>query len=79
MATIQKYEYLWNKDTSDWVLFRLNPDSTEEEPEFSIINISNKHGLIIEDNDVNRAVIQKMLSAGVRILTAADWANIGQS
>ncbi len=66
-AKIQKYQYLWDGTAPQWALMSVNrPDGTEGH---LVVNTQAKSAKIIEDNEEAEQVIQKMLEAGVRVVT----------
>lgn len=70
IENLKGFEYLWNASEPGWVLVHLNSSSRDEEPRYFISNLDTQMGELIEDNDVFQAVVQRMLSEGVRVVDA---------
>lgn len=54
---ISKYHYLWNEEKDDWAL-------VDSEDGYSIVNIKRQGMLLISDDELENAIINKMEEAG---------------
>ena len=72
---IEEYSYLWDKSQrSRWAL-----NKSKYNPDYGIVDLSNPNEvsiLVIEDDEIYYAVIQKMLSSGVRILSKDEMSEL---
>jgi hypothetical protein len=79
--SILDLQYLWDGTCPQLGLFG---DGDEEAglcqiaDKFSIVDFEKKMILIIEDADLARQVVEKMLSAGVKILSSSEYAKLFQ-
>ncbi len=65
---MKDYEYLWNEELRDHLLLETKSGSVESE-RFLIFNRKTKTMLIIEDEDLNRAVCRELKSRGCEIVS----------
>jgi hypothetical protein len=68
---LDEYAHLWGSEAKDYVL--VSPSAVSIEPRSCMIfhlKGSNRRGtaLVIEDDEIARAVIQRMVEAGVEIV-----------
>ena len=66
MEDLRQYDYLWNGKTSDWVLVR-NQDPSDV-GSYCVYNEKTCMLLLIEDARVHKAVCDRFLSAGAKVL-----------
>jgi len=64
---LKNLEYLWDGTAPQWILMKL--DSSSSSPRFLIMNADSKSAKIIEDDVLAKQVIEKMLAAGVRVMS----------
>ncbi|MGX8714526.1 MAG: hypothetical protein ACSW8A_02115 [Lachnospiraceae bacterium] len=57
---INDYSYLWTSEKEDWVL-------VNTEFGYGIVNIKSQMALMISDEELENAIIEKMKSSGNRI------------
>lgn len=65
MAT-KDFEHIWTTECSNYVLVRLPADP---EDRYAILEKETHLSVIIEDDGVYHEVVQKMIDAGVRIVS----------
>ncbi len=71
MASAQtNYEYLWDGSQGSWLLVDVGHNARIED--LIVVNAVTKVALIIEDDGIAKAVVQKMLDAGVTVKTAGE-------
>lgn len=69
---VENYAHLWASD-GPWALLHLNPGKEQEEaPRYQIVDRFKRIALVIEDDDVAVAVKQRMLAAGVPVVTVGN-------
>jgi hypothetical protein len=57
---IQEHKYLWEEEKDAWVLVRVADD-------FCIINKVTQMALLVSDEELDQALIQKMLDSGNKV------------
>ncbi|QQB51478.1 hypothetical protein [Delftia acidovorans] len=70
-AQVQQYGYLWDGTAPQWAL--MNVGASGSEPEYLIVNTDAKAAKLIENNLDADEVVKRMLAAGVRVLTPAEF------
>jgi hypothetical protein len=71
-VSAESYNYLWDGSSEGWVLLCTNPDDAGEDPRYLIYNQLKKRALMIFDNSDYALAKSRMLSAGVRIVSAIE-------
>jgi len=61
---VQKYQYLWDGSEPQWALLSAGNDAR-----YLIVDTESKMAMIIEDDVLARQVIERMLAAGVRVVS----------
>ena len=69
MAVNNSLERMWTVDAADYVLLCLEPDGVCLPEQCLIFNVVKSGITIIDDNERARAVVQRMIAAGVPIVT----------
>lgn len=64
---LQDYEYLWTTEKQQWVL--LADEESRQKKDYIPYHIKTWRFLSIEDVALRRAVVEKMLEAGVQQVT----------
>ncbi|WP_426453882.1 hypothetical protein ACP26L_15785 [Paenibacillus sp. S-38] len=59
---LEEYQYIWTNEREDHVLVIVNGGG------YAIVNRADKMALIIEDDEIYEAVIEKMLDNGCEVL-----------
>jgi hypothetical protein len=67
IMSIQEHKYLWEEEKNDWVLVRVADD-------FCIINKVTQMVLLVSDEELEKALIAKMLDCGNKIYDTLDAA-----
>ena len=62
---LTEYEYIWTTERDDWELLYVG--TLGDRKLYAIVNEKTKGGLIIEDNDCYRAVVEKMIAEGIEV------------
>ena len=57
---IHEHKYLWQEEKEDWVLVK-------SEDNYFIINKRTQMGLLVSDEGLDQALIQKMLDSGNKV------------
>lgn len=57
---IEEYKYLWESDKADWVL-------VNTEYGYGIVNKKTQMALLVTDDELEEAIIAKMLESGNRV------------
>ena len=57
---IEEYKYLWESDKADWVL-------VNTEYGYGIVNKKTQMALLVSDDELEEAIIAKMLESGNRV------------
>jgi hypothetical protein len=65
---ISDFKEMWTTELSDYCFIRLEPLVSSNSEEYVICHIPRMTWVIIEDDDLYRAIEKKMLDAGVRIV-----------
>lgn len=63
MTTIDHFRYLWDGSDDRWVLLKSTRSAIPV-----IFNTADRTALIVEDDDVYRQVVSKMIAAGKEVL-----------
>lgn len=66
---IEKLRYLWDGSEPGWVLMRHDYGPQEMSP-YSIVNISTEEALLMGDNDLFLALIERLLAEGVPVVSS---------
>lgn len=69
-SRLAAYEYLWTTEKNQWVL--LTDEDSQRDHDFVIYHIKSWRFLEIEDPALHRAVVDKMIDAGVPQVTDDD-------
>jgi hypothetical protein len=67
-SDLNEYAPLWGSEAKNYVLLTVEPDGPT--PRRVILHRECRTGLVIEDDNIYRAVIQRMVEAGVEIVDA---------
>lgn len=67
------YKYLWDGSSLHWRLMRGEAD---DDTHYLIVDVHAKAGLIIEDDELAEQVIEKMLSAGIKIISPSEYVEL---
>jgi hypothetical protein len=67
---LKSYEYLWDGSDASWALVDSYEASRVED--MIVVNVINKSALIIENDDLAKMVIAKMIEAGVKVKKASE-------
>ena len=62
---VEDYSYLWKEEKEDYVLIK--PTVGDEILEYAIINKKHHTMLVVEDNELAKKLIEKMLENGNKI------------
>jgi len=65
-------KYLWDGTSADWALCHVNFEDKDELARYSIVNLSSRRILLIEDKVIYQCAKLKMMEAGIKILTPAQ-------
>lgn len=66
-----QYGYLWDGTEPQWAL--MNVSAPDGEPKYLIVNTKAKAAKLIENKLDADEVVKRMLAAGVRVLTPAEF------
>lgn len=66
MENIEVYSHLWTTEKDQWVLIRTSPDSMNT----CIYNKRRKVALLIENENILKSIIDKMIKSGASVLEA---------
>ncbi len=72
MSEIDDFSYLWDGLEPGWCLVRVDAAESRGTAVFAIYNPGDSHALIIEDDEIYRQVIERMLAEGCPIVPATD-------
>jgi hypothetical protein len=64
------FEYLWTTKASEYALIQIE---RADKISYAIYNVPSGTALIIEENDVSRAVIEKMRATGIPIISQDEF------
>ena len=76
--TTKDHSYLWEEESADWVLVKLDADGTDPE-RYVVANIRTKQALLMEDEPEHELVVEKMLEHGCRVISPAEFAQLTSS
>ena len=68
MDEIDTFGYLWSSPNGPWVLVAIEGDTTLP----VIFNQETRVALIVEDDDLYRAVVERMRDVGIRTISAPE-------
>jgi len=69
---VDEFEYLWTGANPWGALVALDPRPGDSKPEYLVFDRRQRRLLLIEVEEVARAVVQNLLRAGVPILTPEE-------
>jgi hypothetical protein len=69
---VADFAYLWDGSEPGWVLVHVNADEPEAAPEFGIFNKLSHLGVLICEDELWAAVIDRMRRQGVEIISSND-------
>ena len=67
------YQYLWDSTAPQWGLIK---EENINGLFYFVVNVQTKMALLIENDELKQQIIDKMLSANVKIYSLGDWTEI---
>lgn len=69
---VSEFSYLWDGSDSKWALLHVNANNAEESPRYLVVDTENKQAKLIENDELQNAVVSKMLESDVRIVSVGN-------
>lgn len=69
---VEDCRYVWDGTEPGWILFHVNADQPDAEPEYAIVHEPTHQALIIEDDSAYNEIKRRMQEAGIPVITAFD-------
>jgi len=69
---LEECEYLWTDQRDEWALLKDDKDPSNLS-KYLIFNIKTQSALVIEDDDLAMAVINKMVENNVRVISGKEF------
>ncbi|QSQ26147.1 hypothetical protein JY651_14965 [Pyxidicoccus parkwayensis] len=69
---LEKYSYLWDGSSPEWVLVVVGQDKSGQEPRYVIFNLRDRTALLIEDDKLSEEIKRRMIESGVRVVTSLE-------
>jgi hypothetical protein len=64
---VEAFAYLWTTERDDWIVLRLDPEEAG-----LAYNRASRGVLLIEDDELSDAVVQRMIAEGLSVVTAVS-------